>query len=248
LTRLNILVFCAATNLLQKYLPPRIMHTDRRQYPKLQGLRTVWEQAQATNESLDLRKLIHIKEGDKKKREHIVNRIAECNEYLKKIERASAKSKGGLRTKPRDLTDKHLGRRTPNLTSSQIREHAKLFHNLLTQYWKCQGHRPHTATRLRLATHFSPDVDADVQFGMLFSTNSEPKPRWQEGEVRINVTKRCDWDILIYLPCTDLIHASQRPTLKQFEARPHCSKTWQAKGGLVFFNSIQVSLNCGSSD
>jgi hypothetical protein len=126
----------------------------------------------------DLRQRIKLKHSRMDYRKHMVNRFVECNTELGKLARKSKPLKVKSTLSPLNIREKKS-----SLAAFKVREHAKHFHSILGRYWRCEGHSPHTAAKLRLATHRS--LEAEVRFEILFCTNSEGPLIWQEGEVRV---------------------------------------------------------------
>lgn len=76
------------------------------------------------------------------------------------------------------------GKKVSRTVSTKIRDQSDRVYRLLTQYWKCENHNPHTAAKLRLYTYRKPGID--LRFDILFSApnvSGKGKSQWQQTQV-----------------------------------------------------------------
>jgi hypothetical protein len=163
----------------------------RTKHSKLRNLQCKVEAARAEGAVLkveELQEIIHLAHKKKEDRTHMVNRLTKCNQEL-----ASLAAKAAVRRQPKQTFRAKPARdaaqpASSNLPASQIRDSATLLYNIVTQNWKCTGHNPHTATKLRLATHRGSSSEA--QFEMAFCSASDTATKWQESEIRLVPRKK----------------------------------------------------------
>ncbi|CZR60317.1 uncharacterized protein PAC_10213 [Phialocephala subalpina] len=155
-------------------------------YPRLRDLRCRIDTAQDSNSSLDvqeLQRMIHLEDKRKEYRTHMVSRLTKCNTELGQLARKAAPRQRRSTPRAKPERDSVQTRVSSALPSSQIRDHATLLYKILAQNWNCNGHSPHTATKLRLATHRKDESEA--RFEMVFCSTSGISTKWQESEVRL---------------------------------------------------------------
>jgi hypothetical protein len=166
----------------------------RTKYPRLRGLRRRIDAARNHHRELaveGLHEMIHLADRRKEYRTHMVNRLTQCNKEIAQLARGAA-------AKQPKYTSQFKQGKTPvqsglsGLPSSQVRDHATFLYRILAQNWNCNGHSPHTATKLRLATHRSDNNEA--RFEIAFCNTPGTSCKWQESEVR--VMPRNKYDVL----------------------------------------------------
>ncbi|PMD49853.1 subtilisin-like protein [Hyaloscypha bicolor E] len=171
----------------QHQLRPGLIRTK---HGKLRNLQRQVQAARAEGADLkveELQEMIHLAHRRKDDRTHMVNRLTKCNQELAGLaaKAAARQPKQTFRAKPaRDAAQTV----SSNLPTSQIRDSATLLYNIVTQNWKCTGHNPHTATKLRLATHRGSSSDA--RFEMAFCCASDTATKWQESEILLVPRKK----------------------------------------------------------
>ncbi|KAF4629433.1 hypothetical protein G7Y89_g8714 [Cudoniella acicularis] len=116
---------------------------------------------------------------ESKDRKILIKFLSQINNMLNKQNRTKAKQ-----TLPPFTTFVAKDKKIPRTVSTKIRDQADRIYNLLTQYWKCENHNPHTAAKLRLYTYRRPG--AEVRFDILFcapNASDAGKSKWQETQV-----------------------------------------------------------------
>ncbi|KAF4625406.1 hypothetical protein G7Y89_g12760 [Cudoniella acicularis] len=160
--------------------------SQRTKYQRLQDLRRRVEQdGDNVIHVEELRELINLADRRKKHRTHMVNRLTMCSADLGALFRKARIRRPKLpehAIRAGSVFEPVQGE-LPTLPSSQIRDHATLLHEILAQNWKCNGHIPHTETKLRLATHRTNTNEA--RFELAFCCAANASLTWQESEVRL---------------------------------------------------------------